>query len=151
VDDEQTLAYMESMDEQLSAITRFLCSIHGSETAARVCEEISNVIALSPTDGMSMQCKRALLLYAINAESEIAKEYIARDGERDASASRSALSLSASDMQLRALPMITPRFVVEMCQRPDVYVRSAVVLGVMWANEPLDSRLACGPGGESVE
>lgn len=42
------------------------------------------------------------------------------------------------DMNTRILPLIFPRFLENMCQDPQEFVRMAVVLHEMWQEEPID-------------
>ena len=141
-DDERARIYLQAIDEQLKAVSRFLDKLHAkSPNVQRVRDDIATIINMPSDQSCSVECKRALLLYAISSEHEIADAYTARDGVRQPGG---GLSLSAIDMQMRVLPKITPRFVANMCQRPGEYVRAALVLGVMWANEPLGGGLGIG-------
>jgi hypothetical protein len=109
-----------------------------SEATDQAILELGRVIALSTKDHMSVQAKRAAVLYALWQEPDV-QEHFRQRGE----------AALVDDLCTRVLPMVMPRFVACQCQTPDAAVVMTAVLHSMWAEEDIGAakpRLEGTPG-----
>ena len=110
------------MDDDIRAISAFLPKVYGESPAVKqAVDEVGNMTRL-PHDADGITCRRAMLLFSIFKEREVA------EGFRDP---------LAIDLHERVLPFIVPRFVKNCAQRPDQLVALSAVLSEMWAGERL--------------
>jgi hypothetical protein len=93
-----------------------------SEATDQAILELGRVIALSTKDHMSVQAKRAAVLYALWQEPDV-QEHFRQRGE----------AALVNDLCTRVLPLVMPRFVACQCQTPDAAVVTTAVLHSMWA------------------
>ena len=70
-------------------------------------------------------CKRAMLIFAMGREPEVAAYWTGADSQL------------ATDIHARVGPFLTPRFLRHCCQAPQSFVRWAAVLSQMWKGETL--------------
>ncbi len=110
------------MDEGIRAVAAFLGKVYGNSAAAKqAVAEVGNVTRL-PHDADGITCRRAMLLFSIFKEREIA------EGLDDP---------LAIDLHERVLPFIVPRFIKNCAQRPDQLVVLSAMLSEMFAGERL--------------
>ncbi len=102
--------------------------------AAQADAELATMLE-RPPGAEATACRRALLLFAMHREPEVAAHFAQRDGDG-----------YARDMAERVLPFVTPRFLANQCQCPDAYVLLSLVLAEMWPGE----RLGNWPRGEKA-
>jgi hypothetical protein len=106
-----------------------------SEATDQAILEMGRVTALSTKDHMSVQAKRAAVLYALWQEPDV-QEHFRRHGE----------AALVDDLCTRVLPLVMPRFVANQCQTPDAAVVTTAVLHSMWAEGDIGAakpRLHC--------
>lgn len=118
----------EALDVHLDAIATFIRTAYpiddvDMETALR---EFAEVRAMSSENEAGLACKRALLLFSMYMEDEVAEHFVATGGTD---------GQLATDLRDRLLPRLVPGYVADMCQRPDAFVRMASVMHEMWPVE----------------
>lgn len=125
----------EALDVHLDTVATFLKNSYpiddiDMETALR---EVASVRAMNSQTKAGLACKRALLLFAMYMESEVAEHFVTRGG---------ADGRLATDLRARVLPKLVPTYVANMCQQPDVFVRMVSVMHEMWPLEAFGSQAA---------
>ena len=114
------------LDASLEAVIEFLPQVYGdTDPRKQATVELRRILEL-PATRAGVICKRAVLLFAIAREPELA-EFFAEHGDDG----------YALDLRDRVLPFVTPRFLRYSCQAPDSYAAIATVLAEMWGGETL--------------
>jgi len=118
----------EALDAHVDSITNFLRHAYPMDDAdmEAALRELAELRAMSSESEAGLTCKRALLLFAMYMEDEVAEHFVALGG---------ADGRLAADLRDRLLPRLIPEYVDGMCQRPDVFVRMASVMHEMWPHE----------------
>ena len=119
-----------ALDAHVSAVRALLQTTYGGGPEARQADEELAQVAALPDGAGGVACRRALLLFALGREPEVAAHFAAAGGA-DADAAY------ARDLAERVLPFVTPRFLANQCQSPDAYVVLCLVLAEMWRGERL--------------
>jgi hypothetical protein len=125
----------EALDAHVNSITNFLRHAYPIDDAdmEAVLRDLEGVRAMSSESEAGLACKRALLLFAMHMEDEVAEHFVVLGG---------ADGRLAADLRDRLLPRLVPEYVGDMCQRPDVFVRMASVMHEMWPHESFTQQAA---------
>lgn len=125
----------EALDAHVDSITNFLRHAYPIDDAdmEAALADLAVVRAMSPKSAAGLACKRAVLLFAMHMEDEVAEHFVALGG---------ADGRMAADLRDRLLPRLVPEYVGDMCQRPDVFVRMASVMHEMWPHESFAQQAA---------
>ena len=116
-------AISDALDDHLQVVLQLLPQVYGKTSAVdQAVMELERVSEL-PADADGVCCRRAALLFALAREPELLELFDDKE--------------YASDMRLRVLPFVFPRFLRNSCQAPDAFVAAAIVLGEMWKGERL--------------
>lgn len=118
----------EALDAHMDSIANFLRYSYPIDDAdmEAALRDLAEVRAMSSQNEAGLACKRAVLLFAMHMEDEVADHFIALGGSD---------GRLATDLRDRLLPRLVPEYVGDMCQRPDVFVRMASVMHEMWPHE----------------
>ena len=123
---------LNDIDTHLDALERLIYRVYGEDAETKLtCKELKYIRFLSKDKRECMQCKRALLLFAMHNEMELAEHYYRTGGRDDQNL--------VIDLQTRILPLLMPYYVRDLCQGPDYMVNMAIIINQMWGGESFDS------------
>ena len=88
--------------------------------------EMKAIIALPSDNDAAIACKRAVVLFALAREPELQKKWVTPE---------SSDFVFLVDLCDRVLPLMTPKFINSIGQRPDVYVNACSVVSQLWCSE----------------
>lgn len=115
----------DELNRYLRGILELIPRVYGSSDATKqALAEVKHVVEMD-----SIQCKRAMLLYGLFAETEISDYFSSNQADGS--------SALAKDLKSRVLPFVTPRFFKHSCQSPDTFVVLCMTLADMWGGETL--------------
>jgi hypothetical protein len=115
----------EELDRLLEGVEELLPRVYGSSGACRHAVVELRSVREMPGTPQGLVCKRAMLIFAMCREPEVAAYWTGPDAEL------------ATDIHTRVGPFLTPRFLRHCCQAPQNYVLWAAVLSQMWQGETL--------------
>ena len=113
-----------ALDEVILRVADFIQVVYGDDEAAENAKHEYAKITRMERNMVGLWSRRAAVLFALSRDAEVADHLNDDDN-------------TAVDLRDRVLPLITPLFVRHLCQRPDHYVVSALVLSEMWRGERL--------------
>ena len=117
-------AALDELDAHIRGIADLVGDVY-HDSLARLQAEIEILRVLrTKRDFAGVAARRAVLLFALCREPEIAAHFAGRDG-------------LAEDLRSRVLPLVTPLFLRHSAQAPDAYVTLALVLSELWRGETL--------------
>jgi len=130
---------VKQLDCLLVELIELLRIEHGPSVAFGQAErELTDIMKMSITDDKAVACKRAMLLFALWRDPEIAARF------------RQSDAALLEHLQTNVLPVVGPRYLAELGQRPDSFVHLCGVLSALWPMQPLCLPLEAGGVGGGV-
>lgn len=122
-------AMVQSLNSHLLGLVDLLPRVYGDSDACK--QAVLEVGTLIDMDDRRecIASKRAMLLYAIASEKEVAEHWAEQHSDGSAAL--------AKDLSTRVLPFLVPRFFKNSCQSPEAFVVMALVMSEMWGGEKL--------------
>ena len=124
----------ETFEVVLSDLASFIMRVYplDPEETELTSDSIKFVLQLDARSLCQITCKRALLLMALHFDPEIAQYF---DGTHRPCKLQDLDLLS--DLKVRILPCLVPLYLRGMCQRPDLFVDTALGLHLLWPGEDI--------------
>ena len=120
---------VKSLNSHLLGLVDLLPRVYGDSDACK--QAVLEVGTLIDMDDRRecIASKRAMLLYALSSEKEVAAHWAEQHSDGSAAL--------AKDLSTRVLPFLVPRFFKHSCQSPEAFVVMSLVMSEMWAGERL--------------
>ena len=117
---------VEQLDCLIDELIELLRIEHGESVAFKQAErELSEVKSMPMTNDRGVFCKRAVLLFAIWRDRDVAVRFRHSDAEL------------LAHLEENVLPIVGPKYLSNLGQRPDSFVLLCSVLVGMWMNQRL--------------
>lgn len=117
---------VEQLDCLIDELIELLRIEHGESVAFKQAErELSEVRSMPVTTDRGVCCKRAMLLFAIWRDEDVAARF------------RHSDAALLAHLEANVLPIVGPKYLSNLGQRPDSFVLLCNVLVSMWLNQPL--------------
>lgn len=115
----------EELNRQLEGVEELLPRVYGESGACKHAVMELRAVRQMPGTPQGLMCKRAMLIFALGREPEVAAYWLGDD------------TGLAADIHARVAPFLTPRFLRHCCQAPQSLVHWTAVLSQMWKGEAL--------------
>lgn len=116
------------LNAHIKATQRLLPLVYGDTNACKEAQCLMQMVVDMPEGQRATMCKRALLLYTMRCERDVATYWTQyTDGSAEL----------AIDLATRVLPLLVPRFILSNGKDPYSFVLLACILSEMWQGETL--------------
>ena len=120
------------LDVHVRKVAALVAAVYGASVEGRDAAQGIARVARLGQDAAATTCKRAVLLLAIHYEPIVREHFERCDAGRHEGYTH--------DLATRVLPYVAPRFVQGLCQHPDVFVTTCLLLLEMWTDACIGTR-----------